>query len=182
MLYSNYTKQRNGKTWETYRKQRNLVNKLKKNSMKNYFLERCSGGSKPCDFWKTMEPFFSKKSNSGEQKLVLNENSKIVNDTKQVTEHFNTFFSTVTEKIGNGVAYDQSTHSSILEIRKHSNPDISFEFQKTTTEKIEKIVNKINIKKATGCDGIPAKIVKHSRSVFAAQLTDLINLSVDSTL
>jgi len=38
---------------------------------------------------------------------------------------------------------------------------------------------KINIKKATGCDGIPAKIVKHSRSVFAAQLTDLINLSVD---
>ena len=97
-------------------------------------------------------------------------------------EHFNTFFSTVTEKIGNGVAYDQSTHSSILEIRKHSNPDINFEFQKTTTEKIEKIVNKINIKKATGCDGIPAKIVKHSRSVFAAQLTDLINLSVDSTL
>ena len=42
-------------------------------------------------------------------------------------------------------------------------------------------MNKINIKKATGCDGIPAKIVKHSsRSVFAAQLTDLINLSVDS--
>jgi hypothetical protein len=29
-------------------------------------------------------------------------------------------------------------------------------------------MNKINIKKATGCDGIPAKIVKHSRSVFAA--------------
>jgi hypothetical protein len=41
-------------------------------------------------------------------------------------------------------------------------------------------MNKINIKKATGCDGIPAKIVKHSsRSVFAAQLTDLINFSVD---
>ena len=50
----------------------------------------------------------------------------------------------------------------------HSNPDINFEFQKTTTEKVEKIMNKINIKKATGCDGIPAKIVKHSRSVFVA--------------
>ena len=47
----------------------------------------------------------------------------------------------------------------------HSNPDINFEFQKTTTEKLEKNMNKINIKKATG---------------FAAQLTDSINLSVDS--
>jgi hypothetical protein len=36
MLYSNYTKQRNGENWEKYRKQTNLVNKLKK---KNYFLE-----------------------------------------------------------------------------------------------------------------------------------------------
>ena len=94
-----------------------------------------------------MKPFFSKKSNSGDQKIALNENNKIVNDTKQVTEHFNTFFSTVAEKIGNGVTYDQSTHPSILEIQNHSNPDNNFEFQKTTTEKVEKIMNKINITK-----------------------------------
>jgi hypothetical protein len=54
MLYSNYTKQRNGETWEKNRKQTNLVNKLKK---KNNFLERCCGGAKSCDFWKTMKPF-----------------------------------------------------------------------------------------------------------------------------
>ena len=68
MLYTNYTKERNGKTWKKYRKQRNLVNKLKNNSMKNNFLERCSSAAKSCDFWKTMKPFFSKKSNAGEQK------------------------------------------------------------------------------------------------------------------
>ena len=61
ILYSNYAKQRNEITWEKYRKQRNLVNKLKKNSMKNYFLERCSGGAKSCDFWKAMKPLFSLK-------------------------------------------------------------------------------------------------------------------------
>ena len=58
-------------------------------------------------------------------------------------------------------------------MQKHSNPDMNFEFQKTTAEKVEQIMNKINIKKATGCEGIPAKIVKHSRSIFAAHLTDL---------
>ena len=34
MLYSQYTTNRNIKTWEKFRKQRNLVAKLKKNSMK----------------------------------------------------------------------------------------------------------------------------------------------------
>jgi hypothetical protein len=30
--------------WEIYRKQRNLVNKIKKQSIRNYFIERCAGG------------------------------------------------------------------------------------------------------------------------------------------
>ena len=61
MFYSQYTKNRNTKTWEKFRKQRNLVTKLKKNSMKTYFLERCTGGAKNVNFWKTVKPFFSKK-------------------------------------------------------------------------------------------------------------------------
>jgi hypothetical protein len=41
-----YTKNRNTITWEKFRKQRNMVTKLKKNTMKTYFLERCTGGAK----------------------------------------------------------------------------------------------------------------------------------------
>jgi hypothetical protein len=43
---------------------------------------------------------------------------------------------------------------------------------------VEKIMNKINVKKATGADGIPAKIVKASKSVIASQLSTLINITV----
>jgi hypothetical protein len=32
--------------------------------MKTYFLERCTGGAKNVNFWKTVKPFFSKKCNS----------------------------------------------------------------------------------------------------------------------
>ena len=49
------------KTWDKYRRQRNLVTKLKKKSMNNYFLERCTSGCKNSNFWSTMKPFFSKK-------------------------------------------------------------------------------------------------------------------------
>ena len=53
-----------------FRKQRNFVTKLKRKSMKRYFLELCSGGTKSGDFWKTIKPFFSKKGSSGEQKRL----------------------------------------------------------------------------------------------------------------
>ena len=45
---------------------------------------------------------------------------------------------------------------------------------------MEKILNKINIKKATGVDGIPAKVVKNSKSILAPQLLSLINLSIET--
>ena len=41
-------------------------------------------------------------------------------------------------------------------------------------------MNKINIKKATGADGIPAKIVKNCKSCIAPQLTALVNLSIEN--
>ena len=41
----------------------------------------------------------------------------------------------------------------------------NFFFEKVTTDKVEKIMNNINIKKATGANGIPAKIIKFSKSV-----------------
>jgi hypothetical protein len=41
-------------------------------------------------------------------------------------------------------------------------------------------LNKININKATGADGIPAKIVKNCKSCIALQLTALVNLSIEN--
>ena len=54
-----------------FRKQRNFVTKLKRKSMKTYFLERCSGGTKSDDFWKTIKPFFSKRGPVENKKLCL---------------------------------------------------------------------------------------------------------------
>jgi hypothetical protein len=45
---------------------------------------------------------------------------------------------------------------------------------------VDKILNKININKATGADGIPAKIVKNCKSCIALQLTALVNLSIEN--
>ena len=138
MLYSQYTKNQSNKNWEKFRKQRNLVTKIKRKSMKVYFLERCSGGSKSCEFWKTVKPFFSKKGNCGEQKNVLFENDKIVNNPNEVSNHFNIFFSKVADTIGIDAVYDSSNHSSIKEILNNREQVPDFEFNKLTIKMLIK--------------------------------------------
>jgi hypothetical protein len=92
MLRSKFEKYKTNKTGEAYRKQRNLVTKLKRKSINTYFQERCTGGQKSKHFYTTVKPLLSKKSTGSQQKIVLVENDKIVNNTKDICDTFNTFF------------------------------------------------------------------------------------------
>ena len=109
---------------------------------------------------------FGTQSNQRSQKRVtvenkkLFENDKIVNNPNEVSNHSKKNFSTVVDKIGIDVVYDSSNQPSIKEILNNREQVPDFEFNKVTNENVDKILNKINIKKATGADGIPAKIVK----------------------
>ena len=78
--------------------------------------------------------------------------------------------------------YDSSNHPRITAMHDNNSIELNgkFGFQKVTSEKVEKIMNKINVKKATDADGIPAKIVKASKSVIVPQLSTLINITVDT--
>ena len=56
-----------------------------------------------------------------------------------------------------------------LEIKNHVDVEKNFEFQHITSDKIEKIVDKINIKKASGFDNIPAKVIKQCKPIISNQ-------------
>jgi hypothetical protein len=58
-LHNVFKTQRSSKSWEQYRKQRNIVTKIKIRSIRSYFLERCVDGPKNKDFWPTIKPFFN---------------------------------------------------------------------------------------------------------------------------
>ena len=55
------------------------------------------------------------------------------------------------DKIGHNVVYDPSTHPSIVEIKNHVDIDNNFNFQNITAERVEKIINTINIIKSYWC-------------------------------
>jgi hypothetical protein len=53
------------------------------------------------DFYRVV--YFDIHCNSGDQNIILYEDNKIVNDTCEVSEKFKTFFSTITDKIGEDI-------------------------------------------------------------------------------
>jgi hypothetical protein len=60
-----------------------------------------------------------------------------------------------------------------VEIKNHVDIDNDFDFQNITAERVEKIINNINIKKATGADNIPVKVVRQCKVTVAQQLSSL---------
>jgi hypothetical protein len=74
---------------------------------------------------------------------------------------------------------DENNHPSIDRIRKNApKNNIDFDFKPTNTDTITKLVNKINIKKATGVDQISCKLLKAGSPVLNKHLTTLLNNTI----
>ena len=70
-----------------------------------------------------------------------------------VAECFNDFFINVAKDIGNVTVVDKN-HPSIIEINKNKKDIPNLEFKEISDEFVHKQINKTNVKKATGRDGI----------------------------
>jgi hypothetical protein len=65
----------------------------------------------------------------------------------------------VAKDIGNVNVVDKN-HPSIIEINKNKKDIPNLEFKEISDEFVHKQINKTNVKKATGRDGISAKLLK----------------------
>ena len=92
MLHNKYLHLRSKKNWETYRQQRNFVNKLRRQFIRNYFVERCTGGPKQKYFWPTINPFLTNKGSHFENNIILCNNDEIINNQSDVAEIFINYF------------------------------------------------------------------------------------------
>ena len=86
--------------WDDCRKQRNLTTAINKQSKLTYLRERCDSGSKKQSFWKTIKPFMSDKSASRGYQIKHQEGDKIISDTDEICEIFNSYFTSVANNIG----------------------------------------------------------------------------------
>ena len=166
-----------------YRSNRDLLSfhqiekELKRESIKLYFSERCGGGPKSRDFWPTIRPFLSNKGSISDEKITISENSKIITDTSEICNKFNTFFVNVAKDIGSdSVCLSPEDHPSIQAIKANVPlPEQKFDFSPVSEEKVTKYLNRIGLRKATGLDGISSKILHLTKPVIVNPITVFVN-------
>ena len=152
MAYNKYQKCKSKTNWENYRKQRNLQNvvtKIKKKSIRNYFMERCVGGPNSKDFWPTIKPFLTDKGLHFNKDIILCEENKIINNQNEVAETFNNLFINVAKDIGSQDIIIDKSHPSIKVIEENKTEIKELCFNAVDSDFVTKYINKINIKKAT---------------------------------
>jgi retron-type reverse transcriptase len=71
-------------------------------------------------------------------------------------------------------------HPSIQAIRENCNFEDNLSFTEISDDFVEKQINKINVNKFTGFDGVSVKIMKMAKPVIVKPITKLINKSISS--
>ena len=84
-----------------------------------------------------------------------------MNDQNQICEVFNDFFIKLNvAKNGTKSLPVDENHPSILNIKENSKCSTQFHFKDVDETLISKQIDRVGSKKATGCDGISAKLLK----------------------
>ena len=165
--------------FEPYRKQRNYCTYLKRKSIRNYFSERCLDGPSNKNFWPTIKPFLDRKNKSPNQEIILAENDKVITDKSVICEIFNNFYANDTAEATTAASsnLDVSTHQSVEAIKNQLTPQC-FNFNSVSEKCVFTKIRKLNSKKATGHDDIPAKALKISAEHITMPITYIINKGI----
>ena len=191
-LRRKFNKNRSQVNWEKFRKQRNLVNKLKKTSLQKYFNDKCNdSNNKGKHFWQVVKPFMTNKSKANSQNITLYENDTLVTDSTDISNIFNEYFINVANdlKEADNVT-DMSTdevidyykeHPSIKSINNHVDVNQFFHFKNIENSTTSKKLKNLQINKASGFDNISATFLKLSANHIGPSLTTIINNSIKAT-
>ena len=176
-----YLNNKNNANWQKYRFTRNRCTSLKRSAIKEYFDDRCQGDTKGKAFWKTIRPFLANKGEN-QNTIVLRENDEIKTNTSDVCDIFNEHFINVAADIGpmqNDTDY--TNHPSIEAIKHRNKIPESFAFKTVGNEEVYKKLQDLKCNKATGCDQIPAKVIKMVAQNVATPLASIINASINQS-
>ena len=182
-----FFKHRSQHNLAVYRKNRNSVTLIKREETKNYFQEKCQGGTTNKDFWKAVKPIFSQTKTKSDS-IPLREGNEIITENKQVCQIFNDYFVQIGGNIGIAednskltvdIITDYADHPSVKVIKdKVNQPRKIFDFSNVTEYEVKKVIKNLSAKKASGYDEIPVKLIKMVSEVISKPITQIANLCI----
>ena len=147
-------------------------------------------------FWKTVKPYLSNKVRTTD-KIKLVENGEIITNDQEVADILNEFLATIVKKLklpNPPETLDTNTNDPVLQcINKYSDhPSIkiinekikdinAFNFSKVEDKDVEKLIQGLDIKKATQEEDVHTNILKENTDIFSPYLCRAINDSISKS-
>ena len=178
--------------WETYKKQRNLVNKIKRKAKQEYFNKQCNQKRvNTQSFWKTVKPFFT-NSHQRNATISLEDQGMLITDPSVVCDAFNDYFIHIAESLAEPRGLDGCDISQFcdfygnqasISLIKSRFGQISepFSFRNVDPDEVLKKCLSLKAGKAPGHDRISAKFVKLAGNEICHSLSHIINSSFESS-
>ena len=174
--------------WDKFRKQRNLVNKLKRSSLNQYFQKNCNGtANKNKHFWDIVKPFLTNKVKTNHQNITLFHNDSLISKQTEVSNVLNEYFVNVTNdlcesdevrQMSTGQVIDHyKDHPSVKLIHAFAKYEQPFNFEPIQQSITFSKLKQIQSNKATGFDNISPKFLKIAANNLCYSLTPIINNS-----
>ena len=180
-LLLKYSKMKNKKseaaqiTYEDYKKIRNEVTKLKRDSKVDYYRRFFEENKKKSStIWKRIRSIVNINNTSRKDIKLLNEDGKNVYDPTKIAELLNKYFDSVGPNIDKKIPKPLKHFKDFM---KHFKVDKTFFLKATTPREIFDIILAFDLKKSLGPNSIPMYVLKIANTFFADKLCDIINLS-----
>ena len=158
--------------WENFRIKRNMVNRLKTRLRNSYYRNEVNNSrDDPKKLWKKIKELIPDKTSSAIPDMTL-ENGNVISDSKDIANQFNDFFVNVGANLA--AEFPKSDTSKI----NVSGPLNSFQFTPFSKSDVRKILNSLDCSKASGSDGISARLLKEASCVLSEKLCFIFNLSL----
>ena len=163
--------------WLNYKKAKNQYNRLIKKSKRIYYeksLHSHSGNIKQT--WKTINEILNKSSNRNKSIEIKAENGEMIDGTS-IPDTFNNYFVQLGETLAREIPQSNVSPMSFLnDINPagHAFP----KFHEIAPNEVQLLLQNMNTNKASGIDGISAKILKIAAPCISSSLTLIFNQSI----
>ena len=166
----------NSESLSAYKQQRNFVNNKIRKAKKAYFQDKLNRNvNNVNETWKILNNALGKKSDNIEINTLSSDSGEILTESFDIANSLNKHFVGIGPKFSCNVPLlgKVATAKDYM-----TQVESSFEFQKIDSKDVFKLINKLNLRKASGCDKISNRLLKISGPYIYEALTNLFNLSL----
>ena len=124
--------------------------------------------------WTGINTILHRRSKQKNSDIFLNVDGKLVTDQKVVSKLFNNYFVNVADNLAKKIPKPTTKYQDYL---KNPN-EHSIYLHETTPDEVEKIIGKLDSKKAADIYGMSSNLIKEGGTVIAEIITFLFNMSI----